>query len=618
MASAIELNAISTVLTGHGLAANTTVTSEITKFHSTSTYVLTANIFSLIGDAPSHAQELLYNSVSSKLMAITDGHYLLDIYPSNITPVSSGTVSYHGNSNVASVSNTVSTQINIPFSYGMAGFANVYTQVFGEISSTFDPVASVQILKNQTYADTGVGHTGLNDLATHGLSSYGSLIASTVSTWGTMYDITNLNLLDDPYVFGQNLLNQGLGKYGNLTVNLAATGLDVTDITHIPSSSTTTTEDLSTELTTSPYGEIPLSSIKQTVTTTIVTGGSVDVIRNIYKQVQGSDLSTMISTTGFSASTVNKITSLDDFLDFYKVVPPNLIDQWATVNVKSFKEFGRFIQSKIGHANFTSWAEIATFMNKIVVPDLSHTTTKSTDSILSSSTVSSITALGTGTGPMNNLVLSDFLGATTGSGYTESYKQTNKVSDTFGATVAASLTTLKSAVLSWLASYVPYSPGSVDPPVPEVPEYIPSFSAINSAVSSLVSLLDDSSTTPQRILAQDLYYIMLNKLSTEVSNLSAHSVKFMTTDSSYTKSFAQGIVSAVSDDSQFYSKQFFANLITNDSYGDTIRAAVAEKLNTELLMSVGIIANNDPQPANAIFQAKAQNIPLSTYLSQNK
>jgi len=59
-------------------------------------------------------------------------------------------------------------------------------------------------------------------------------------------------------------------------------------------------------------------------------------------------------------------------------------------------------------------------------------------------------------------------------------------------------------------------------------------------------------------------------------------------------------------------------LITSDSAGDTLRSAVAENINSSIAQSRGITATNDPGPQLAIVQAQTQNIPLSTYITQNQ
>ena len=84
------------------------------------------------------------------------------------------------------------------------------------------------------------------------------------------------------------------------------------------------------------------------------------------------------------------------------------------------------------------------------------------------------------------------------------------------------------------------------------------------------------------------------------------------------RTLAKQVASLGTDKVQYQTYQFFANIITNDANGDAIRSAISEYLNLTLLTKSGITTSNDPNPNNAILQAAAQNIPISTYLSQNK
>jgi len=78
-------------------------------------------------------------------------------------------------------------------------------------------------------------------------------------------------------------------------------------------------------------------------------------------------------------------------------------------------------------------------------------------------------------------------------------------------------------------------------------------------------------------------------------------------------SFGSGIGQYGSPDSSgLGANQIIGKLITNDAYGDTIRAVIAESTNSQST------ATNDPNPRQALAQASTQGIPLTTYLSQNK
>ena len=110
----------------------------------------------------------------------------------------------------------------------------------------------------------------------------------------------------------------------------------------------------------------------------------------------------------------------------------------------------------------------------------------------------------------------------------------------------------------------------------------------------------------------------IDALKKEVNNLSLGGVVFNSGYTASLKSFGQSIGAVASDTTQYQTYQFFANLFTNDAYGDTLRSAVSEVINTRTLGIKGITTKNDPNPSSALYQSQQQNIPLSTYISQNK
>jgi hypothetical protein len=111
---------------------------------------------------------------------------------------------------------------------------------------------------------------------------------------------------------------------------------------------------------------------------------------------------------------------------------------------------------------------------------------------------------------------------------------------------------------------------------------------------------------------------MLSRIPIEVANLNRADVAFTSGTTLGLLSFAENIGQLASDKTQAEGYQFFANITTNDAAGDSIKAVVAETLNTRALNGVGVNIYNDPNPRLKIFQSQAQNTPLTTYLSQNK
>jgi hypothetical protein len=145
------------------------------------------------------------------------------------------------------------------------------------------------------------------------------------------------------------------------------------------------------------------------------------------------------------------------------------------------------------------------------------------------------------------------------------------------------------------------------------------ISAVDSGVSAVNTALNSIPSSKAHLAAQDAWYKSLNTLTLEVSLLaSANYRTFAPGTAAILKGFATGITSSATDKDQIKTYDVIMGVITNDAAGDVIRAAISESINRSKLQSVGIVSSSDPQPSMAIVQAKNQNIPISTYLKQNK
>jgi hypothetical protein len=108
-------------------------------------------------------------------------------------------------------------------------------------------------------------------------------------------------------------------------------------------------------------------------------------------------------------------------------------------------------------------------------------------------------------------------------------------------------------------------------------------------------------------------------MTSTVNNLAKAGVTFGSAPTSILIGFGQRVPQLAAEDlSGVEMDKLMANLITDDVHGDTIRAAVSEQNNTNILSIAGITLNNDPNPRQVLSKAKAQNVSISTYLSQNK
>jgi hypothetical protein len=666
MATAVALNATSSIFNSTGLGTSPALLANIATYRAKPALASFANCYISSGISPSQTANIIaeLNTIGT---TITSGHFLLDLYPGNITAVSSATItawtanlavptgsfishlgkiytttgnvfssSFNGNvinnCTLTGVSGIVKKQGELPFASGYSGFANIYQRSQGYLQQTFDTVSSISMLTAKTYSQTGVGFAGPADLVTNGIGSNARLIANVVANWGTMYDINNITQIGDPYVFGQNILNQNLGYLSALADQLTNVGLDITNLPDVPAVKTTTVQEEVMTTISSFVGEIEFPTLKETVITEAVTGNSPTVVTNIYKTVTGGNLAAVVTATGITTSTSSssQLLTLADYIDLKKVVAPDLYPSLNAIGIYTFAEFGQYIGKKLGQARFRSWTAMSTFLSSLETPTLTNLPTGANTNILYNNTITTLTnQFGTGSGPLGNPVMIDYLGACAGDPYTNRFYAINSNYDTLAVNIVTPLANLDRAIVdysnaynAYLASEVPDSAVYPDPPVgdgvPPDPSLLLPFSIVTSNVAAVNSALSSLPNVDSVAVCNSGWYLMLSRIPIEVANLNRAGVAFTAGTTLGLLSFAETIGQTASDKTQAEGYQFFANVTTNDAAGDSIRAVVAETLNTRSLNGVGVNIYNNPDPRLKISQSQAQNVPLTTYLSQNK
>lgn len=628
MATALALNAANALVSGDGLSANAALVSQLATFTSSShTPIVTlTNIFANVQANLGMASRLLPILCNIGNVTTNNTQWLLDFYPTDISPVYingnsiQGKLPVYGNINLGTanykprLSTTISNQINGPFVGGLGTFANVYQTASSYAISNFDLVASANLLSAKTYADAGIGFTGPSDVATGGIGNSGPLLSSTVANWGTMYDIKNMVKIGDPYWFGQNLLNQGLGTSGNLSTQLTSVGLDITDLTKPPVAITTTTQESGTTIQQTFIGPIEIPGLVNVTTTTVVTGSSPTVVKNIYANVTAGNLSSIVSATQFSGDTTQLLT-LNDYLDFTKVVPANIRANLSSqLGVTDFTTLGQKLHDKVGQGNFKTWRELAAFLLTLEVPALTNTTVSSTTPLLNN--ITSLTNGVKGTGPFQNLVIADMLSTITGNSWVNANITT--LNTNYNTVLATSNLT---SALGNLNSYIT---NVMSQAATDYANTIANISSISSNVAANVigvttalnNIVTNVSGSPANV-CQTAYTNICANIQNEIAALKAAGADYSGTTSTL-NGFAQNFPTLASDKDKLQTYQFFNSVISSTPGGDYLKAAVAEVINTRLLASKGITLNNDPNPSGAIAEAKRQNIPLSTYISRNQ
>ena len=114
------------------------------------------------------------------------------------------------------------------------------------------------------------------------------------------------------------------------------------------------TAQTSTVTSQTSIGEVELPSVNNVETTAVVTGNSPAVVLNIYKTITGSNLSAIISATGFTGTTQN-ISTLADFLDIKKVINPLLLPQVTALGVNSLSDVAEYLNSRVNQKTFKNW-----------------------------------------------------------------------------------------------------------------------------------------------------------------------------------------------------------------------------------------------------------------------
>lgn len=603
MATASQLIATATIINGQGLSTNSALINAISTYQNQSAVRLMGNIFinAYLASNVANAIVPILNTIGS---GMSRGVFLIDLYPASITPIVTpgATIVRYGNV-LASASKTLLSQATAPFGNGMAGFANSFTTAQGYASSVFDTVASVNMLQGKTYGQAGLGYSSPIDVVTGGVGPDAHLLGTPPAGWGTMYDVTNLNLIGDPYVFGQNLLSQGLGKYGNLVGKLSDTGLDTTNLTHIPQNKTIITPTNVVSTVQSPIGPYEVSSVANVVTTTTVTGSNPDVVIGVYKTITGVDLQAIVAATQFKSNST-QLNTLADYLNFDKVVEPNQLLQLKKLGITSLSEFGTYLHGRIGQRSFKSWPDVSTFLLNIQIPPIATSNVSANTPLLPASVTNSLLAVtGTGSGPFGNPVMSDFFGTCAGVPSAANLQTINSTYNSIVAPIQTAMASLDKAVYLTYLNYQANILANANATSVSTTMVSTNVALVNSALSSLGS---------NAAIGDAAYYTLLNKITSEVANLNKAGVVFGPGSSRALMTFGQriGVLAAV-DKTGIGSDTVIANLVTGDQYGDTIRAVVAESSNHAS-------TTNNPNPQQVMAQASAQGISVSTYISQNR
>ena len=655
MSTALQLNAAADIINGKGIAPNPQVLGAITSFQNLPNVQAVKKLFNIAESISNYslASDIL-TEISKLGSGVTQAQFLIDFYPNGdvtLDPQCNGNITYYGYmphpiitttsgsvdngdsvntitgwANVqipgtASFSNVLKTQALAPFANGMGTFANVVLTAAASASQNFDTNASITVLQNKTYATSGIGYNGPTELATGGIGAHGSLFSGIVRSWGYMFDVTNMNLLADPYVFGQNLLNLGFGNVGNLAAKLTSIGLNTNDITVIPTTDPTTQNTLlgNIQVTYPTIGKVNLPALTNSDPTTTgqyFLANNPNALIAIYDTIYGEDLRFLTASLGTVAPS-RFPTTLAQYLDLTKLVTPNQLASLKVLGITDLDGFAKYLYARIGQGVFRNWVDVANLLDAIEIPKLYSPINNPNYPLLSPQAATTLTTSHfQGTGPFKNPILVDYIGVMAGMPtYITDLNTLVTNSKAIAGPVTDALNNLIDAVNGYIGIYTSYLASSAGDGSGALSQ--PDITSITNAVANVnntLSFINTSSTEYQA--AWNAYINIIKTVYKETLNSELAGCSFGPGNANTLRTFAQQIVTKATDATQFYSAQVFANIICQDATGDNIRAAIAEYNNSQILSSSGIELKNDPDPLTAAYMAQRNNVSISVYVNQ--
>lgn len=274
-------------------------------------------------------------------------------------------------------------QANKIFSNGVSGLTSILPAAHSFCENSFNVLGSFKAIGDANFEDFGLTIENYNDVVTNGVGSQyinlaGGITSQSfrsmmrqVGNFGTMFDISRLDMLDDPRVLCQNLLNQG---FYLIVDALANKGIDPAELFDTDK-------------------KLVLESLKS---------------------INGKNLSSIVSITNFSSH--HPLFSLADVLDASRI-----FDSAALAAAGgSLKELSRRL-SNIG-GNFDSFKDLSdTYLSieSVNLPNLTSLSSVGPQSIFGNS----FPELGSGVGQFDNPTVYDLLGSASRSKYISKINQ---------------------------------------------------------------------------------------------------------------------------------------------------------------------------------------------------
>lgn len=320
------------LLKNQGFAVSANLIAQTATFSNLDITQASQGCLTSVGGQTTAVQQALKN-VPGFLTGIIGN---ISSYTDNITVIN--------NLNTDNIISNISVHANTVFGTGAGKFVGVLNRTKSFVESSYDSYITAYALSHTNINNFGFTINNYTDILTVGISSQFNLVgglgnqsfvdfARQLKNIGTLFDINNLNLIDQPYVLCLNLLNQGFNSISDVLIaqSIDINAIDIVDKNKILSAlKNIVGTDLSDIINGTGFKpQLNLTSladvfdIKYILTTaaTRVAGGSLSSLANKFLNIGGkfesfNDLSDFLLNLKYNVN----VEVFDQLTDFNSIV----------------------------------------------------------------------------------------------------------------------------------------------------------------------------------------------------------------------------------------------------------------------------------------------------------
>ena len=433
---------------------------------------------------------------------------------------------------------SVLNQANLLFAdslsnFSVAGFIYVYNASSAYCSQSASMQNSILAARSKSFNDLGIQFNNYTDVITGGISSQFKLSAVPALA----AELPNLGTMFDTTTLSS------INDLGVLVTNLYNQGLG-------------------------DVGNLRKMIDENNITLDFIDESEKNLLLKIFEKITGNDLNSIVQATSFKPVYLNDIRTLADVLDIHKLFSSAALE--ALGSNPSLDSLANKL-SNIG-GKFTSMTEIGKFLSGInltIFPAM-----QSLESFLPADLaedLSSITSKGSGIG--GSIVINDLIGSASGTTYSTRFAEVVNIQ----AQLIVSDTDV-AAFKNYLDQIASGTIADVD-----------LLRNLVATISSKPTLIDTLEKGNQNIIFC-AEMLVKEKQNLQKANIVPGSGKASMTD---IQNFVNNLSKLSPNTDTLNLGNFLSSLVTNDVYGEAIKATIVEGQNLTRMASYGININTN-------------------------